>query len=96
MAKKTIQLNETKLRNLIVECVKNAIMEGGGYDTSTPEGRRGAENWMRYIMSQSDPSEEAAKQWASDNAPTYPDISWDDCYEHMVRAFMAGVEWGRQ
>ena len=66
MAKKTIKLNENELRSLIAECVKKAINEECGYDMSTPEGRRGAENWMRYIMSQSDPTEEAAKEWASE------------------------------
>ena len=70
--------------------------EDGGYDMSTPEGRAGAENWMRHIMSQSNPTEEAAEQWVSDNAPNYPDISFDDCYEHMKKAFIAGAEYGRQ
>lgn len=62
--------------------------EEGGYDMSTPEGRAGAEKWMRYIMSQSDPSEEAAKQWAYENG--------FDGDENIISAFKAGVEYGRQ
>lgn len=95
MAKKTIKLNENELRSLIAECVKKAINEEGGYDMTTPEGRRGAENWMKYIMSQEDPAEEVAKQWVSENAPDYPDISWDSCCEFMKKAFIAGFEYGR-
>lgn len=87
MAKKTIKLNENELRSLIAECVKKAINEEGGYDMSTPEGRRGAENWMKYIMSQEDPSEEAAKQWAYENG--------FDGDENIISAFKAGVEYGR-
>lgn len=87
MVKKTIKLNENELRNLVTECVKKAISEGNGYDMSTPEGRRGAENWMRYIISQGDPTEEAAKEWASENGL--------DGDENIISAFMAGVEYGR-
>lgn len=87
MARQTIQLNEAKLRNLIAECVKNAIMEGGGYDMSTPEGRAGAQKWMHQVMSQSDPSEEAARNYAQENG------FGDD--ENIISAFMAGVEYGR-
>ena len=71
------------------------LNEGGGYDMSTPEGRAGAEDWMHQIISQEDPVSNAADQWVSDNAPEYPDISWDDCYERMKEAFIAGVEYGR-
>ena len=63
------------------------LNEEGGYDMSTPEGRRGAENWMKYIMSQEDPSEEAAKQWAYENGL--------DGDENIISAFKAGVEYGR-
>lgn len=87
MAKKTIQLNEAKLRNLIAECVKNAIMEGGGYDMSTPEGRDGARKWMGYVASQEDPIEAAAHNWAYENGL--------DGDENVIRAFVAGVEYGR-
>ena len=69
--------------------------EGGGYDMSTPEGRAGAENWMRQIMSQSDPAEAAAEEWVSNNAPDYQDIGWDACCEFMKKAFIAGAEYGR-
>jgi len=44
--KKTIKINESDLRRMIAESVKGAIMEmneGGGYDMSTPEGRRNTE-----------------------------------------------------
>ena len=94
MEKKIVKINENQLRKIIAESVQEAL--GGGYDMSTPEGRHGAENWMRYIMSQEDPTGGYADQWVSNNAPDYPDISWDDCYEHMKRAFIAGVEYGRQ
>lgn len=72
------------------------LTEEGGYDMSTPEGREGARKWMNSMMSQEDPTGGYADQWVSNNAPDYPDISWDDCYEHMKRAFIAGVEYGRQ
>lgn len=85
--KNTIKINENELRNLVTECVKKVISEGNGYDMSTPEGRAGAENWMRYIMSQSDPAEEAAKEWASENGL--------DGDENIISAFKAGVEYGR-
>lgn len=90
--KNTIKINENQLRRMIAESIEEAL----GYDMSTPEGRQGAENWMRYIMSQEDPTGGYADQWVSNNAPDYPDISWDDCYERMKRAFIAGVEYGRQ
>lgn len=61
--------------------------EEGGYDMSTPEGRAGAEKWMRYIMAQEDPSETAARQWASDNGL--------DGDENVISAYLAGVEYGR-
>lgn len=73
-----------------------ALNEEGGYDMSTPEGREGARKWMNSMMSQEDPTGGYADQWVSNNAPDYPDISWDDCYEHMKRAFIAGVEYGRE
>jgi hypothetical protein len=72
------------------------LTESGGYDMSTPEGREGARKWMNSMMSQEDPTGGYADQWVSNNAPDYPDISWDDCYERMKRAFIAGVEYGRQ
>lgn len=72
-----------------------ALNESGGYDMSTPEGREGARKWMNSMMSQEDPTGGYADQWVSNNAPDYPDISWDDCYEHMKRSFIAGVEYGR-
>ena len=74
------------------------MTEEGGYDMGTPEGREGARNWMNQVsaMSQEDPTGGYADQWVSNNAPDYPDISWDDCYEHMKRAFIAGVEYGSQ
>lgn len=71
------------------------LTESGGYDMSTPEGRAGAEKWMRQAISYGDPSENAAEQWVSDNAPDYPDIGWDDCCERMKKAFIAGAEYGR-
>ena len=59
-----------------------------GYDLSTPEGRAASEKWMHYIMSQEDPSETAAKEWA------YKNGFWDD--ENIISAFMAGVNYGRE
>ena len=93
MEKKVVKINENQLRRIIAESVQEAL----GYDMSTPEGREGARNWMNQVsaMSQEDPTGGYAEQWVSDNAPTYPDISWEDCYEHMKRAFIAGVEYGR-
>ena len=68
--------------------LKNRTLnEEGGYDMSTPEGRQGAENWMRYIMSQEDPAESAAREWAQENGL--------DGDENIIRAFTAGVEYGR-
>lgn len=89
--KNTIKINESDLRKMIAESVKGVIMEmneGGGYDMSTPEGRQGAENWMRYIMSQEDPAESAAREWAQENGL--------DGDENIIRAFTAGVEYGRE
>lgn len=69
--------------------LKNRTLnEEGGYDMSTPEGRQGAENWMHYIMSQEDPAESAAREWAQENGL--------DGDENIIRAFAAGVEYGRQ
>ncbi len=63
------------------------LNEGGGYDMGTPEGRAGAEKWMRYMISQEDPAETAAKEWAQENG-----LEGD---ENVIRAFTAGVEYGR-
>ena len=63
------------------------LNEGGGYDMSTPEGRRGAEDWMHYVISQGDPAENAAREWAQENGL--------DGDENIIRAFTAGVEYGR-
>lgn len=85
MEKKVIKINESQLRKMIAESVQEVL--GGGYDMSTPEGRQGAENWMRYIMSQEDPAESAAREWAQENG--------FDGDENIIRAFTAGVEYGR-
>ena len=91
MVKKTIKLNENELRNLVTECVKKAISEGNGYDMSTPEGRRGAENWMRYIISQ---SESGLPREAEEAAEEYSDGIIDREVSLMCKAaFEAGVEW---
>jgi len=86
MEKKAIKINESQLRKIIAESVQEVL--GGGYDMSTPEGRQGAENWMRYIMSQEDPAESAAREWAQENGL--------DGDENIIRAFTAGVEYGRE
>ena len=91
MEKKVVKINESQLRRMITEGIEEAL----GYDMNTPEGRKGAEDWMNYIMDQEDPTGGYADQWVSNNAPDYPDISWDDCYEHMKKAFIAGVEYAR-
>lgn len=85
MEKQVVKINESQLRQIIAENVQEAL--GGGYDMSTPEGRQGAENWMRYIMSQEDPAESAAREWAQENSL--------DGDENIIRAFTAGVEYGR-
>lgn len=33
----------------------------------------------------------AAEQYASDNAPDYPDVSWEDTYDAAKLAFIAGA-----
>jgi len=86
MEKKAIKINESQLRKIIAESVQEVL--GGGYDMSTPEGRQGTENWMRYIMSQEDPAESAAREWAQENGL--------DGDENIIRAFTAGVEYGRE
>lgn len=91
MKKNVVKINESQLRRMIAEGIEEAL----GYDMDTPEGREGARKWMNSMMSQEDPTGGYADQWVSDNAPTYPDISWDDCYEHMKKAFIAGVEYAR-
>lgn len=64
------------------------LNEGGGYDMSTPEGRRGAEDWMRYVMDQEDRRPAiAAQNWAEENGL--------DGDENTIKAFVAGVEYGR-
>ena len=45
-------------------------------------------SWEEYIMSQEDPRETAAKEWAQENG-----IEAD---ENIIRAFVAGVDLGRQ
>ena len=88
--RKAIKINESDLRRMIAESVKGVIMEmneGGGYDMSTPEGREGARKWMSYMISQEDPAENAAREWAQENGL--------DGDENIIRAFTAGVEYGR-
>ena len=85
MEKKVVKINEGQLRQIIAESVQEAL--GGGYDMSTPEGRRGAFDWMRYVMSQEDQAENAAMEWAQENGL--------DGDENIIRAFTAGVEYGR-
>ena len=85
MGKRVVKINENQLRKIIAESVQEAL--GGGYDISTPEGRQGAEKWMRYMISQEDPAENAAREWAQENGL--------DGDENIIRAFTAGVEYGR-
>jgi hypothetical protein len=89
--KNIVKINENDLRRMIAESVNGAIRElneGGGYDMSTPEGRRGAEDWMRYVMDQEDRRPAiAAQNWAEENGL--------DGDENIIRAFIAGVEYGR-
>jgi len=86
MEKKVVKINESQLRHIIAESVQEAL--GGGYDMSTPEGRRGAEDWMRYVMDQEDRRPAiAAQNWAEENGL--------DGDENIIRAFIAGVEYGR-
>ena len=37
--------------------------------------------------------DEAVEKIASDIAPTYPDINWDDCFERIKKGVKAGVQW---
>lgn len=83
MKKNVVKINESQLRKMITEGIEEAL----GYDMSTPEGRRGAEDWMRYIISQGDPAEDAAREWAQENGL--------DGDENIIRAFTAGVEYAR-
>lgn len=134
MGKQIIKINESQLRKMIVESVKQVLNGGdefeqlweefedwmdsynqsdyptsytmkdvarhfyelgkkgqrlnedGGYDMSTPEGREGARKWMGYVASQEDPVETAARNWAYENGL--------DGDENVIRAFVAGVEYG--
>ena len=43
-----------------------------------------------------DPIKYIAERFASDNAPKYPDVSWDDLYEKMVEAYEAGYKDGQR
>ena len=89
--KQTIKINESDLRRMIAESIKGVIMEmneGGGYDMSTPEGRAGADQWMHYVMDQEDRRPAiAAQNWAYENGL--------DGDENIIKAFIAGVEYGR-
>ena len=88
----TMKHNKGKKRGSAENAIgMDRLTESGGYDMSTPEGRAGAEKWMKQIINYGDPFENAAEQWVSDNAPDYP----DDCREHMKKAFIAGAEYGR-
>ena len=82
--KKTIKINESQLRRMITEGIEEVL----GYDMNTPEGRRGAEDWMNYIMDQEDRRPAiAAQNWAEENGL--------DGDENIIKAFIAGVEYGR-
>ena len=89
--KRIVKMNENDLSRLISESVYGVIKElneGGGYDMSTPEGRRGAFDWMRYVMDQEDRRPAiAAQNWAEENGL--------DGDENIIKAFIAGVEYGR-
>lgn len=80
--KNTVKINESQLRKMIAESIEEAL----GYDMSTPEGREGARKWMGYVASQEDPVETAAHNWAYENGL--------DGDENVIRAFVAGVEYG--
>lgn len=84
MKKNVVKINESQLRKMITEGIEEAL----GYDMSTPEGRRGAEDWMRYVMDQEDRRPAiAAQNWAEENGL--------DGDENIIKAFIAGVEYGR-
>lgn len=84
MEKKVVKIDESQLRKMITEGIEEAL----GYDMSTPEGRRGAKDWMRYIISQEDPIEARAKEYAYENG--------FDGDENIINAFISGVEYGRE
>ena len=85
----TMKHNKGKKRGTAANAIgMDRLTEGGGYDMSTPEGRRGAENWMRQVISQSNTPENAAQEWAEEHG-LYGD-------ENIISAFIAGVEYGRQ
>ena len=83
MEKKVVKINESQLRQIIVESVEQVL----GYDMSTAEGREGAHEWMNSMMFQEDPVETAAHNWAYENGL--------DGDENVIRAFVAGAEYGR-
>jgi hypothetical protein len=84
MEKKVVKINESQLRRMITEGIEEVL----GYDMNTPEGRRGAEDWMNYIMDQEDRRPAiAAQNWAEENG-----LAGD---ENIIKAFIAGVEYGR-
>ena len=85
MKKNVVKINENQLRKMIAESIEEAL----GYDMSTPEGRRGAEDRMNYIMDQEDRRPViAAKNWSEEHG-----LGWD---ENVIEAFIAGVEYGRE
>ena len=83
MEKKVVRINESQLRQMIAESVEQVL----GYDMSTPEGREGARKWMNSMMFQEDPVETVAHNWAYENGL--------DGDENVIKAFTAGVEYGR-
>ena len=52
-----------------------------------PEDRENARRWMWQVISQENPTETAANNWAYENG--------FDGDENVIRAFIAGAEFGR-
>ena len=70
---RVIRLSDRELRDIVSESVSRIVE---------------AMSWEEYVMSQEDPRETAAKEWAQENG-----IEAD---ENIIRAFVAGVDLGRQ
>ena len=71
MKKNVVKINESQLRRMITEGIEEAL----GYDINTPEGRKGAEDWMRYVMDQEDRRPAiAAQNWAEENGFGYEKV----------------------
>ena len=80
------------------ECIGllNRYAEYNGMGIPNLAGCRDAMRTAAELLQQpSLPSnlDEAAEEIASDIAPTYPDVGWDECFEKIKEGIKAGAEW---